>query len=500
MGKTSPNTLKTMRIVVVLFATACFGLGGAVTGVYLALRHIIGTTAVGYAKALGVQLDLGEVRFGPGFVQLLETKFGLPQLPGVSGTIRRIDVELSGRKPTHVLLKGVRISANGDPAELRDSAIRYWENLRRTAATSEPALPKVEWQDLALQLTTASALVPSVSLTDLSMVTGSGPTHDEITLRTGSTHVGNYDLGPLELAVRDQDGTFELGIGPSLLESKWRVTYRDVAHADHVRVSFVPQALQDLFARFGETKVPDALKAATLGGHIEAVRDQKIGRATGSLALSLAGFTPPYPPELKGYRFADTTTLRAEFELDPLLLAVVLKGIELRTGDLALLGRGRLDRELFSARLRAELDATLDCVTLAKGYAAQEIGGELGKWGARNAPKAVRGAVSVKVQIDANTSRLEDAKVVKRIGIGCGMRPMSLTELLSLGLPPAPDAKNIEQLLKKIPSGGSATTMPNLLPPLSELNPFGKGTTHSDAREDEKRHGQSGSRQQSEAH
>ncbi|MGC4068953.1 MAG: hypothetical protein QM784_30770 [Polyangiaceae bacterium] len=69
----------------------------------------------------------------------------------------------------------------------------------------------------------------------------------------------------------------------------------------------------------------------------------------------------------------------------------------------------------------------------------------------KNAAKAVRGSVSVRVQLDADTEHLAEAKVVKRIGIGCGLRPLTLEELLSLGLPPPPEPKTIERIVKQLP-------------------------------------------------
>jgi hypothetical protein len=473
VGNSGSNTARAVRIVVALVAVACFVIGGALTAAYLAVVHIVTTTAIDYAKALGLTLVPAEVRFGPTFIQLLDCKFVALEVPGVSGSVRRIDVDLSGLHPSRMLLTDVAINAKGDPFELRDSAWRYWERVRpKSPSQAESALPKVEWQHLAVNVVTDNAFLPTVSLTELTIATNVGPTHDETTIRTATTHAGAFDLGALELAIRDQDGTFELGWGPTLLESRWRVAYGEVKNADQVRLSFQPLPVKELFERLGAPSIPPALSATKLSGHVEALRDRTNGKTTGAITLNLTGFVPPYPPELKGYHFADTTTLRAKFEVDPLFLAVELRGIELQTGDLSLTGHGRIDRELFSARLRAELATTLDCVTLARGYASEEIGGELGQWGAKNAPKAIRGAVSVKVQVDADSSRLDAAKVKKRIGIGCGLRPMSIEDLLNLGLPPIPDPKTVERLVKQIPPEtviSHLPTLPNLLPSLDEM-------------------------------
>lgn len=473
MGNSGSNTARAVRLVVALVVVTCFIVGGVVTGAYLAVRHIVTSSAVGYAKALGVTIEPTEVRFGLTFVQLLDTKFVVAAIPGVAGTARRIDVDLEGIRPKAMLAMGVTIVAEGDPLALKESALKYWEELRQKSNSSAGTeLPKVEWQHLDVHLKTGNAFLPTVSLAELSVASNVGATHDETTIRTAKTTAGAAELGPLEVAIRNQDGTFELGWGPTLLESSWRVAYRELDRADQVRFSFQPHPAKDLLEHVGTTAIPESLATAKVAGHFEAIRDRASGKTKGTLTINLSEFTPPYPPELKGYRFAKTTTLRAQIELDPLLLAAELRGIELRTGDLALIGHGRIDRELFSLRLRAELGTTLDCVTLAKGYATETVGGALGNWGASNAPLAIRGGVSVRVQIDADSRRLDDAKVVKRLGIGCGLRPMSLVDLMNLGLPPIPDPKTVERLIQQIPPDAVLSNLPafpKLLPSIDEL-------------------------------
>lgn len=472
MGNSGSNTARAVRLVVALVAVSCFVLGGALTGAYLAVRHIVTNAAIDYAKALGIALEPAEVRFGLSFVQLLDCRMVALQIPGVHATVRRIDIDLSGLRPKRVLISGVNVEAEGDPVALKDATLRYWEQFRPRVDSREVQLPRVEWQHLAVHVTTGNPLLPTLSITELTVETNVGPTRDETTIRTGTTRAGVLDLGALEFAFRYEDGGFEMGWGPTLLESSWRLAYRELGNAEELRFSFQPRSAKELLERLGTLKIPEAFSNAKVAGHVEAIRDQQYGKTTGTLTLNLDDFVPPYPPELKGYRFASTTKLRAQFEIDPLWMAAELRGIELRTGDLALTGHGRIDRELFSAHARVELGTVLDCVTLAKGYAIDSIGGALGQWGANNAPKAIRGGVSVQVQIDADSSRLDEAKVVKRMGIGCGLRPMSLTDLLNLGLPPIPDPKTVERLIQQVPPEAAISNLsalPKLLPTFDEL-------------------------------
>ncbi|HEY5957787.1 MAG TPA: hypothetical protein VIV60_14590 [Polyangiaceae bacterium] len=473
MGNSGANTARTLRIVVALVAIGCFTLGAALTGAYLVIRHVVTNTAIAYAKALGVAIEPSEVRFGLTFIQLIDCRFTALLVPGVSGTVRRVDVDLIGTRPTRVLVSGIELVAEGEPLQLWDASLAYWERLRRqTDAAGKLALPAVEWRHLNARVTTGNPLFPAAAVTELSVGFNVGPTHDETSIRTESTRVGAFDLGPIGLAFRNQDGVFEVGWGKTLVESSWRVAYQAKAGADYVRLSFQPLSVAELMQKVGQSAPPELAKAK-VAGYIQGSRERSSGKTAGAVNLTLNDFSPPFPPELKGYRFSDTTTLRADFVVDPLWFAADLRGIELRNGDVSLTGHGRLERELLSVRLRADLATFLDCVTLARGYATDTLGGELGQWGVRNAPKAIRGGVTVRVQIDADSSHLEQAKIIRQLGVGCGLKPMSLVDLLNLGLPPLPDPKTVERLIQHIPNAATALStlpnLPNLLPSFNEL-------------------------------
>ncbi|MGE5786125.1 MAG: hypothetical protein ACM3ZE_16120, partial [Myxococcales bacterium] len=274
--------------------------------------------------------------------------------------------------------------------------------------------------------------------------------------------------------IRSQNGNFELGWGPSLHESKWHAAYRSLGTEEELKFSFQPFAFLDFWGRFGATTGLDAFAQSQVQGLVTALRSKASGKTTGAFTLDFAGFTPPFPPELKGYRFSDASTARANFELDALGLEMQLRGLELKNGDIRLFGHGRIDRELVSLRLRAELTTLLDCSTLAKGWAAEQVSGELGRWTQKNTPKLIAGAVPVRIQIDAETSHLDQAKVIKRIGNGCGLRPISVVDLLNLGLPPLPDAATLNRLIKQLPAPPSLPNLPKLpqlLPPLIDMTP-----------------------------
>lgn len=485
MGNSYSNAARTVGLFVAILALGVLMLGAAASGAYLVARQIVKTTVVAYGRALGYALDPAEVRFGLNFVQLIDVRFVALEIPGVSGTMRRVTIDLAGASPKAVQLTGVVVNATGEPTEIANGALRNYRRIWQPQGPlgSAPVLPTLKWNQLAVNLAPNNPLIPAVSVTELTLTANTDPQHEEYFVTTATTRVGSLEFGPLDLCVLHDGERFELGRGRELQTSPWRLFYRSLPTSDEVRVSFQPVELLSLLGQLGAATPLDDLKTTKVQGQFDAVRDTTSGRTSGTLELGLSGFTPPYPPELKGYHFDDRSTARAKFELDALFKTLELHGIELKTGELSLIGHGRIDREPHSARVRLELSTQLDCVTLARGWATQQLSGDFGRWSVKNAPKAIRGAVSVKVQIDAVSDQIGRAKIAKTIGIGCGLRPLSLVEVMNLGLPPMPDAATVERLMKQFPTSTLSSglpKLPNLVPPLLPLpTPFGTSSKSS---------------------
>jgi hypothetical protein len=82
----------------------------------------------------------------------------------------------------------------------------------------------------------------------------------------------------------------------------------------------------------------------------------------------------------------------------------------------------------------------------------------------------VEGNVDVTVQIQADPRALGQAKVAKQIGVGCGLRPLTVQDVLALGLPPVPDADFIQHIGKNMPNWGAQSPPPPGIK-LPDLNP-----------------------------
>jgi hypothetical protein len=160
----------------------------------------------------------------------------------------------------------------------------------------------------------------------------------------------------------------------------------------------------------------------------------------------LTGFVPPHPPELDGFVFGDTTTFDTDLKVNAERTQATLTGSRVRAGRFELAGGGSVTRDGLAATLDLDLKGKLPCDALAGAAAESRLGRLLGrasgKQGKRTALALVQGDVSVEVGVKASTEDPLNAKLSQRIGVGCGLRPLSLGELIAL----TPNAKDLEAI------------------------------------------------------
>jgi hypothetical protein len=199
------------------------------------------------------------------------------------------------------------------------------------------------------------------------------------------------------------------------------------------------------------------------------------GEVKGKFSSSLKGFVPPHPPELDGFVFGDLTTFDTDLSVDSARSRVTLTNSKVKAGKFELSGGGSVLRQGLDALVDLDLKGTLPCDALAGAAAESRLGQLLGRasgqQGKRTALALVRGDVLVEVGIKASTKQLQNAKLTQKIGVGCGLRPLSLTELLTL----TPNAKDLQaignEVGKKLEDIGKDLGLPPVpsslkLPPL----------------------------------
>ena len=237
------------------------------------------------------------------------------------------------------------------------------------------------------------------------------------------------------------------------------------------------------------------------------------GAAAGSVSgvshLTLKGYIPPHPFELDGFIFGDTTTFDTKFALPATRDRITLTETRLAAGKFELSGGGLLSRASDHSEATLNLSGELPCSALAgveaESRLAKLLGAQLASKAGKLAEKVVNGSVHVGLKFSADTRKLSDAHIERTIGVGCGLRPLSLADIRKLlpadvnafleSLPPLPnDLSSLPGLptalpsnLPPLPSGMPALPsglppLPNLrlpsnLPPLPKLPPLPPPTT-----------------------
>jgi len=176
---------------------------------------------------------------------------------------------------------------------------------------------------------------------------------------------------------------------------------------------------------------------------------QGTGPVTGHMAVTLDGYVPPHPPELDGFVFGKATTWNSDFKVSEDRKSVALAPSTVKAGAFELKGKGVVERHPDHARIRFEYQGFLGCAALAGAALQTHLGQVLSKLPKFMAKQTLQGSVGVTIKIDADTRDLENAKVLKLIGIGCGLKPLRL-----------PTPEELETFARELP--GFVGALPSL--------------------------------------
>lgn len=431
-------------------------------------RYVLGKV-VAEAKARGIELTTSDLDFDWGSVRLSGATAKLIGAPSFEAKLDHVDVELAGFLPKSYAVSGAQVGVSGSLPrvllELGEWASHHPEAFDAPLVASGVNLNVAETAGDTPWLTLSSGILTRT-------VAGA-------TFSAESCKLSGFELGKVGAGFTRTGGDVAIGFGDqSAQAAPLRLDASvDARGAGTLKMTLTPTKLGLLGKGFGiPLPLPDVVAAAEVSLALPAGAING-GTVAGTLTASLTGFVPPHPPELDGFVFGDVTTLATQLAVDAARTRVELSNTRVKAGKFELVGGGNVTRQGRDASVDLDLKGALPCDALAGAAAESRLGRLLGRasgrQGKRTAEALVGGSVAVEVGIRASTKDLLGAQLSQKIGVGCGLRPLSLPELLAL-TPNDKELKAIgDELGKKLEGIGKDLGLPpvpsGLLPKLPPL-------------------------------
>lgn len=432
--------------------------------VALLLPDYIEREAMRQIRERGLELDSYELEYGWGWVKLTNAKGRLVGVRSVALKFETIDVTLAGRHPDRIDVTGLDAQAAGSaPAiavELGAWSKRFPETYGLPLFASKVS---VGWRPEPNEAPWLEVTGGAIAKTPANTVFNA----EQVKLQ-------GKPVGKVGASWTASSSSVAIGLGePELATAPLKVA---VELKDKPVVSFklAPTKLETLAAPFAVELPIENVRAS---GEVEltfASREALLP-ADGRAHVELEGWIPPHPIELSGFVFGNVTTFDTRLAIAPDLALVTLTDSVVKAGKFELKGGGKIAREADHAVADLEFRGKLPCPALA-GAAAESrlgrlLGAAAGKLAGAAARQLVEGSVSIEVTVQGDTRKLKEAKVERKIGVGCGLKPLTLEELRKLGeLVPLPEELSVlaDELAKNVPPG-LALPPPSALPRLPPL-------------------------------
>jgi hypothetical protein len=474
------------RALLLLAAVLVAGLGLLVILAIVFVPRLVEREVIERARAQGVELEFEELDFGWEWATLTTARARLIGVDGVEIAIDSLEAELEGTELTSVAMTGVKLDAQGSVPALAVSlgawSKRYPEtyalplSAQGVSVVYRPQAGAAPWLELAGG-TLASTSVGAVFVANDSKLAGA-------------------PVGRVGAAWSATASSVALGLGESELgKAPLRVDV-DAGANPKLRLRLVSTPLDKLAAPFAiQLPVKDVSGSADVElafGSREAT--SPVG---GTAHFELKGFIPPHPVELDGFVFGDTTTFDTKLAINQALTEITLTESRVVAGRFELKGGGVIRRDATTAQAVLDLSGALPCDALAQAATESRLRRLLDLATTKKAGAAARrligGSVGVRVRLQADIRNLAAAKVERSIGIGCGLKPVTLEELLAIGesllpedlsklpedlgkigeaagLPPLPSALPLPSGLPPLPSALPTFKIPSALPKLPEID------------------------------
>jgi hypothetical protein len=445
---------------IIAAVVVAFGAIAFIVAALLLVGPLARRFAVAQARERGFELEPGELAWGLGWIQLKGASFKLIGVSGVAGRIARVDADFNGLELSEAKAAGINVDIEGSAArlalELGDWSRRYPKAYRMNVTASDI---DVAWRSQA-----GGAPWLNVSHANVAPNPSGG------TMNARSVKLSGVDLGQVSAGWAAGQSSVALGFGeadPNKAPVQVRID-RSRQPAT-IEVTLAPTDIRKLSGPLG-FDVP--LEGVTASGKalLNLPPELSEGPVDGNVDLRLDGFVPPHPRELDGYMFGNVTTVSTKVRIAADRQTATLTDTQVKTGAFRLVGSGALVRVDDYARIQLLLRGSLPCGELINASAESYLGRTIGRLVGAAASRILQGSIGITVKIDADTRNLTNARVIRTIGVGCGLRPL---EIDLSDLPPLP---GFPGGLSGIPSSLSSLGIPSGLIP-SSLPPIGHAPT-----------------------
>lgn len=461
-----------------------------VIGLLLAIKPLLTRYVIGKAHDRGVDLTAGKLDYGLGWVELDNFGFKLVGVRGVTGKLSRAKIDLDGLSPSKITLTGVDVHAAGPPAAIALDVARWAQRFGGSFSGTPLAAHAIK---LDYESQHGAGTWLSVSGGEL------GKARDGSSmLAAKKVSAAGHALGGMDALWRRSATEVEVGVGAhTLANAPLRVELGYAGDKPSATITIAKTPLSTLNSAFGLGLPVGHIKAKA---RVVVALGNGTGPLDGTVDLTLNGWVPPHPRELDEIVYGDTTTFKSAFQIAADRMRMILSNIQLAAGAFKLGGKGLVTRQQDHARVQLDLKGNLACATVVQAAADTHLGRIVGHWLGMAAHQALGGSVAVIVKIDADTRKLSDAKILRTIGVGCGLKPLKLPVLgdlptfdlsklpglgdLGLPSPAASGSAAVPGLPSHLP--GLPSALPKLppglpVPPKIELPGFGAPTTKKKA-------------------
>lgn len=345
---------------------------------------------------------------GPQRVTLTGVDFALEGVAGVEGSVATLEVALEGTTPTALTAEGATLELTGGATSLA-LAFSLWTSLH-------PELLQLPAEARAVTLRWrpergAEPWLVAEGATILPDPHGGRWVSDK-TLAFG------VDVGRVGAKWDGAAAEVALGFGQDELDKAPVIIEVDPVEAA-AEVTLRQRSLKSLAG-------PLALVLPASDVTVRGTAKLKLGagrKITGRTEVTFEGYRVPVPSELKGIVFGDETVVTSEVAIVVDRGRITLSNMVVEHGAIKLHGKGLIERDGQEADVTVELEGGIPCAQLVAAATRTRVSGELGKMLAGLAGQATEGSVGITVGVEASTTNLLAAKIERKIGVGCGIKP-----------------------------------------------------------------------------